>query len=174
MIQPAPSPAPAPSGPTPAQIAAARNRAVTRSGARWFYWIAGLSLVNSVLFLTGSNWSFVVGLGMADAANAFGQFAITGTTGIIVALSFDVLIAGGFAGLGLVAQKGAGWAFIAGMVVYGLDAALLVWAADWLSVAFHGLALFYIYRGFQASRALPPAPPAVSMTPGIAPPINPR
>ena len=175
MIQPALAPAPAPRGPTPAQIAAARNRAVMRSGARWFYWIAGLSLVNSVLFLTGSNWSFVVGLGMADAANVFGQVAITGTTGMLVALTFDVLIAGGFAGLGLMAQKRAAWAFIVGMVVYGLDAALLVWAADWLSVAFHGLALFYIYRGFQASRALPPAPPAVStMPPGIAPPIHPR
>lgn len=175
MIQPAPPPAPAPSGPTPAQITAARNRTIMRSGARWFYWIAGLSLVNSVLFLTGTDWSFVVGLGLADVANAFGQVAITGTTGIVVALTFDVLLAGGFAGLGLMAQKGAAWAFIVGMVIYGLDAALLVWVTDWLSVAFHGLALFYIYRGFQASRALPPAPPAVSMMPpGIAPPIHPR
>ena len=177
MIQPVPAPAPAPSGPTPAQIAAARHRAIMRSGARWFYWIAALSVVNSVLFLTGSTWGFAIGLGMTDAANAFGQVAITGTTGVAVALIFDALIAGGFAGLGYMAEKAAQWAFIVGMIAYALDAALLVWATDWLSVAFHGLALFYIYRGFQASRALAALqapPPSSIVPPGMAPPINPR
>lgn len=177
MIQPAPAPAPTPSGPTPAQIAAARKRAVMHSGARWFYWIAGLSVVNSVLFLTGSTWGFAIGLGMVDVSNALGQVAIGGTTGTAVALLLDAVIAGGFAGLGYMAQSRAQWAFILGMVVYALDALLLVWATDWLSVAFHGLALFYIYRGFQASRALAAlsAPPSISIVPpGMAPPINPR
>ena len=145
-----------------------------RSGARWFFWIAGLSIVNSVLFWAGSNWSFVVGLGMTDVANAFGQIAITGATGTVVALCFDALIVAGFAGLGLMAQKGAQWAFIVGMVAYGLDALLLLWATDWLSVAFHGLALFYLWRGFRASRALPRAPSISGLPPGMAPPIHPR
>ena len=177
MIQPAPVPSPTPSGPTPTQIAAARNRAVMRSGARWFYWIAGLSLVNSFLFLTGSKLTFVIGLGMADAANAIAQSASSDGSGLVVALFFDVVIASGFIGLAYMAEKGAQWAFLIGGIVYALDAALLVWATDWMSVAFHGLALFYIFRGFQASRALgairmPPMPPAV--TPGMAPPIHPR
>jgi hypothetical protein len=174
MIQPAPAPAPAPSGPTPAQVTAARNRAIMHSGARWFYWIAALSLVNSVVFWTGSTWGFAIGLGMTDAANAFGQVAITGTAGIVIALVVDALIAGAFAGLGYMAQKGAQWAFIVGLVVYGLDALLMVWATDWLSVAFHGLALYFIYRGFQACRALPVSAPIPIVPPGMAPPINPR
>jgi hypothetical protein len=176
MIQPAPAPAPVPSGPTPAQIAVVRNRAIMHSGARWFYWIAGLSIVNSVVFWTGSTWGFAIGLGMTDAANAFGQVVVTGTAGIVIALFADAVIAGAFVGLGYMAQKGAQWAFIVGLVVYGLDALLMVWATDWLSVVFHGLALYFIYRGFRACRALPPAaPPALTMIPpGMAPPINPR
>jgi len=174
MIQPAPAPAPAPSGPTPAQIAAARNRAVMRSGANWFLWVAGLSLVNSVLFWTGSTWGFAIGLGLTDAANAFGQVAITGTTGMVVAFVADALIAGAFAGLWQMAKQGAQWAFIVGMIVYGLDALLMVWATDWLSVVFHGLALYFIYRGFQACRALPAPAPISLVPPGMAPPINPR
>jgi hypothetical protein len=174
MIQPAPAPAPAPSGPTPAQIAAARHRAVMRSGANWLLWVAGLSLVNSVLFWTGSTWAFAIGLGLTDAANAFGQLVITGTTGVVVALFVDALIAGGFAGLWQMAKQGAGWAFIVGMVVYGLDALLMAWATDWLSLAFHGLALYFIFRGFQACRALA-AQAAISLVPpGMAPPIHPR
>lgn len=174
MIQPAPAPAPTPSGPTPAQVAEARKRAVMRTGARWFYWIAGLSIINSLLFVTGAKLTFLVGLGMADAANAIAQTASQDGSGLVIALAFDVLLAGGFIGLAYMAEKAAGWAFIVGLVVYGLDALLLVWAADWPSVAFHGLALYFIYRGFQACRALPTAAAISRIPPGMAPPINPR
>ena len=33
-------------------------------GARWFWWIAALSLVNTVLIHSGSQTSFVIGLGL--------------------------------------------------------------------------------------------------------------
>jgi hypothetical protein len=148
---------------------------MVRSGGTWFYYIAGLSLVNSILFWAGSNWSFVIGLGITDAANVIGHDGITGATGMAIAIVFDLAVAGGFAGLGYLARKGTTWAFIVGMVVYLLDGLLLVWVTDWLSVAFHALALFYIVRGFRASRALraSAAPPPATTT-GIAPPIVPR
>jgi hypothetical protein len=157
----------------PAAAAEARQAAILRSGASWFFWIAALSVVNSILFAAGSNWGFVIGLGIADAADAFGEVVITGVAGTVIALAFDVLVAAGFAGLGLAARKGAQWAFIVGMVIYGLDALLLAWAADWLSVAFHGLALFYLFKGFQASRQLASLRLAAALPPGIAPPITP-
>ena len=146
-----------------------------KAGGTWFYYIAGLSIVNSILFWAGSTWAFVIGLGITDAANAIGRDVITGTTGTAIAIIFDIAVAGGFAGIGYLARKGIGWAFIVGMVVYLLDGLLLVWVTDWLSVAFHALALFYIFRGFQASRALraQSAPPPAAPT-GIAPPIVPR
>ncbi|MCP4560303.1 MAG: hypothetical protein GY837_07230, partial [Bosea sp.] len=35
-----------------------------RSGANWFYWIAGLSIANSLVILFQGEWGFVVGLGI--------------------------------------------------------------------------------------------------------------
>jgi len=98
---------------------------------------------------------------------------ITGTTGTVIALLFDAVVAAGFAGLGLAARKAASWAFIVGMSIYGLDALLLAWATDWLSVAFHGLALFFLFNGFRASRQLAAARAAALIPPGIAPPLTP-
>jgi len=42
---------------------------IAQSGARWFWWIAGLSLINTVLIHTGSDLSFVVGLGITLMAD---------------------------------------------------------------------------------------------------------
>ena len=33
-----------------------------KSGAGWFFIIAGLSIVNSIIILSGGSWSFIVGL----------------------------------------------------------------------------------------------------------------
>ena len=108
-----------------------------------------------------------------QAADAFGSVVIAGTTGTVIALLFDAVVAAGFAGLGLAARNGASWAFIVGMSIYGLDALLLAWATDWLSVAFHGLALFFLFNGFRASRQLAAARAAALIPPGIAPPLTP-
>jgi len=145
-----------------------------RSGANWFIWIAGLSLVNSVLFAVGSNWSFFLGLGATQFVDAFGNEIITGTTGEVLALIVDVLIAGIFVGIALVARNGAQWSFIVGMVLVVLDALLLVWVTDWAAVAFHGLALYFMVRGFQASRRLAALQTSAQLPPGIVPPITPR
>ena len=41
-----------------------------KRGANWFYWIAGLSVVNSIMFIAGANFQFVVGLGVTQIINA--------------------------------------------------------------------------------------------------------
>jgi hypothetical protein len=46
--------------PTPVTVVSTTPAA--RSGARWFWWIAGLSLVNIVLAQSGSDTNFVIGL----------------------------------------------------------------------------------------------------------------
>ena len=43
------------------------------SGARWFWWIAGLSLVNSVILHSGGGTSFVIGLGFTQIVDALFQ-----------------------------------------------------------------------------------------------------
>ena len=71
----------------------AKQAQLVRSGANWFIWIAGLSLVNSVLFVAGSDWAFFLGLGATQFSDAFGKEIITGTAGEVVALVVDVVIA---------------------------------------------------------------------------------
>jgi len=168
------TPPPSPTGPPPAVTEMAKHAQLVRSGANWFIWIAGLSLVNSVLFVAGSNWAFFLGLGATQFSDAFGKEIITGTTGEVVALIVDVVIAAIFVGLGLMSRNGALWSFIVGMVLIVLDALLLVWVQDWAAVAFHGLALFFIVRGFQAARQLASLRTAAALPAGTVPPITPR
>jgi len=152
----------------------AKQIQLVRAGANWFIWIAGLSLVNSVLFIAGSNWAFFLGLGATRFVDAFGDLVITGTTGHVLALAVDVVVAGIFVGLGLVSRNGALWSFIVGTVLLVLDALLLAAVTDWGAVAFHGLALFFVIRGFQASRRLAALRTASASPYGIVPPITPR
>ena len=130
--------------------------------------------MNSVPFVAGSNWSFFLGLGATQFSDAIGKEVITGTTGEVLALAVDVVIAGIFAGLGFVSRNGAQWSFIVGMVLLGLDALLLAWVSDWAAVAFHGLALYFIVRGFRASRRFAALRTAAALPAGIVPPITPR
>lgn len=126
------------------------------SGANWFYWIAALSLVNSVVSLSNGGWSFLAGLGITQIFDgvAHGLSGQLGGGASAVALVLDLVVAGCFVGLGLLARKGMRWAFVVGMVAYALDGALLALLQVWLSFAFHAFALYSVYRGFVAAGKL--------------------
>ena len=126
-----------------------------KSGANWFYWIAGLSLVNSLIFFFGGNWSFFAGLGITqiidvivDQISPRGDFSFVK----IIALIVDVVIAAIFLLCGLWSNKREVWAFVTGMVLYLLDGLLLLILGAYLPAAFHVFVLFMIYRGFSAAR----------------------
>ncbi|HPF99604.1 MAG TPA: hypothetical protein PLE77_06025 [Kiritimatiellia bacterium] len=144
-------------------------------GATWFYWIAALSLINSVVILMGSEWSFIIGLGVTQfvdgvAANV-AQQAGAEAAPIIKATAFavDFVIAAFFVVFGIFAVKRQAWAYIMGMVLYAMDALLFLLVGDMLSIAFHAFALACIFNGLLASLkmdkagavAQPPAPPAL-------------
>ena len=114
------------------------------SAARWFWWIAGLSLVNTVLFYSNADMSFVVGLGLTTIASVFLPMP-TALAVIVATLAF-------YAWIGWVAAQGKAWAFYVGLVVYVIDALLFVYIEDWMSVAFHGLAIFFIVKGVMRLR----------------------
>ena len=117
------------------------------SGARWFWWIAGLSAVNVACDLAHANVNFV--LGLAFTLIAHGVFA----SNIGAALVIDALFIGGFWFIGQQAQKGRTWAFALGVVVYVIDGLIYLKYQDWMPVAFHALALFYIGRAFMSLQA---------------------
>jgi len=115
-----------------------------QSGARWFWWIAGLSAVNVACDLAHANVNFV--LGLAFTLLAHGAFA----SNIGAALVVDALFIGGFWFIGQQAQKGRTWAFAVGVVVYLIDGLIYLKYQDWMPVAFHALALFYIGKAFMS------------------------
>jgi hypothetical protein len=54
--------------------------------------------------------------------------------------------------LGQRAQREKVWAFQAGLALYALDALIYVAYQGWMSVAFHALAGFFIFRGLARLR----------------------
>lgn len=122
------------------------------ASARWFWWIAGLSLVNVVLYQSGSDVNFTVGLGLTTLANAKWEDNLTmALTASAVTIAFYFFV-------GLQAQRGRAWAFYLGLTVYALDAVIFLVFKAWLSVAFHGVAIYYIWRGVLRMRELTRAP----------------
>ena len=123
-----------------------------RSGASWFYWIAGLSLINSIAALSGGNWRFFIGLGITQIFDAIGQeFAGVGK-GIVLFL--DLIAAGVFVLFGVFAHKRDTWAFVTGMVLFVLDGGIMLLFQDWIGVGFHVFVLLFLFRGFKACREL--------------------
>lgn len=123
-----------------------------RGGASWFFWIAGLSVINSVIMIFGGDMNFVVGLGITQIVSAL--LISMGTAGKAIAIAATVLIAALFVLFGIKARQLKGWAFITGMIIYGLDGLLFLAVPDFLSIGFHVFALFFIFRGMQAARTL--------------------
>jgi hypothetical protein len=127
-----------------------------KSGARWFYWIAGLSLINSIAAVSGSSWSFLAGLGITQLISGFalGLSDDVGGAVNIIAFMLDILVAAFFVGLGVWANKGDTWPFMLGLVVYALDGIIFLVFQLWFSLAFHAFVLFCLYRGLAANRKL--------------------
>jgi hypothetical protein len=134
---------------TPAQqMAVVQLQQRAKSGANWFYWIAGLSLVNTIAAVSGTDWRFILGLGITQVADLLARDL--GGAAAMLAVVIDAIAIGFFILMGKLAGDARKWAFILGMVAFGLDGVICLIGRDFLSLAFHGYALFCIYRGFAA------------------------
>ena len=133
------------------------------NGVSWFFFVAGLSVVNSLLVLFGADWSFIFGLGITQIFDGI-AVAIAGEMGagagiwIVrgIVFVFNLAIAGFFVLFGWLSKKGYGAAFLIGIVLYVLDGLLFLVFRDWMGLAFHALAVFPMVRGYLALRK--PAP----------------
>jgi hypothetical protein len=124
-----------------------RAEQIVKNGAGWFLAIAGLSILNSVLTMSGTSFHFIFGLGVTQVVDAVGRAG--GTTGSALSLVVNLFIAGVFLLFWNFARKGEKWAFLAGMALYAIDGLILLPFKDFLGVAFHAYALFRIYNGMQ-------------------------
>lgn len=143
-------------------------------GASTFTWIAGLSVLNSILLVSGARINFLGGLGVTEFITAVGVYAQEQTHMAsipMIAVVLSVLVAAVFFFLGKMARKGYGWAFVVGMVMYAADALPLLFLQDYFNIAFHAWFLTSLWSGFQANkqmqlfRSAPPAPEPAGISP---------
>jgi len=130
------------------------------SAASWFFLIACLSVVNSIIMFVSSDWSFIIGLGITqviDGISAGIASAVEANAAIVfraIAVVLDAAFVGLFVVFGLLAKKGYRWSFIIGMLVYLLDSIIFVLAQDFISIGFHIFVLWGLYKGLSASNML--------------------
>jgi hypothetical protein len=126
------------------------------SGARWFYWVAGLSLINSIVAMFDGRMSFLAGLGITRFISdlALGLSNDLGGAVTVIALVLDVLVAAFFVFLGVFAGKGHTWAFIIGLALYAIDGLIFLAFQLWLPLAFHVFVCYCLYRGLAANRTV--------------------
>ena len=133
--------------PNPMPQAVAQRQA--QVSGDWFFWIAGVSAVSSILAFSGTGVYSWLGLGATRLIDA-GAVAVPKEA----ALALDLFAAAVYVLFGWFARRGTRWAFVAGAALYALDGILLLSFRDWFSVAFHAYALFRLFQGFQAAQQL--------------------
>ena len=129
------------------------------SGAGWFFWIAALSLINSVILLSGGDRHFVVGLGVTFIADAVAQGVADQNPEVAgvakgIAFGFTVFVAAVVCLFGWLSRRPILPIFALGMILYLLDGLIYVKFGDWMSVGFHAFVLFGMWNGFNAYRQM--------------------
>lgn len=121
-----------------------------RGGANWFFLIAALSIINSIIYVAGGRLTFLFGLGLTQVIDGL-CYAIarevSPDVGIFVrfiGLVADLAVAGVFAVAGILARKRFRWAVISGTVLYGLDGLICLLAASWLGLGLHIFVTFVL------------------------------
>ena len=122
--------------------------------------------------LSGGGYAFFLSLGVTQFIDGVAKGLATqmGDGVRIAGLVCDLLVAGTFALLGWFAFKRHLWAFMVGMTLFVLDALILLIFQVWISFAFHALVTYWIFRAYQAGRALSALEPEMQATAPPAPP----
>jgi hypothetical protein len=123
-----------------------------RAGAGWLMAVAIFSVLNSALMMFDAKLHFIVGLGITQIADGIGK--VGGTAGGAARLVITLIVAGVFLVFWKFAREGQPWAFLIGMILYGLDGLIFLGFRLWLDLAFHAFAIFNLYQGLQALNAL--------------------
>lgn len=125
----------------------ARVLQALKGSASWFVMIAALSMVNSILAMSGASVRFIFGLGLSQIVDALAHQA--GSPGYVLDLIINGTIAGVFVLFWNFARKGQKWAWYVGMAVYVVDGVLLLLFKDYLAIAFHAYALYRMSSGLK-------------------------
>lgn len=152
---------PAPSEPTAISPALTELYQQVKSGANWFYWIAGLSIVNAVLAHSDTKIQFVLGLAITQVIDFL--IAQIAPNAKWFSLVFDIALAGAMGFFGYKGGQAVLWAFYVGLGIFVVDCGLFGWLCYMggevnkgvlLGSVFRLVALFSIIGGIGAARKL--------------------
>ena len=133
--------------PDAASVQRLQLEAVGKACASWFLWLAGLSMVNSALALSGTPFHFIFGLGLTSIVDEIAHPA--GGTGAFLGLVINAFIAGIFVLFWYFGKQGQKWAFLVGMGLYLVDGLILLVGHAFLDAAFHLWVLYRLYQGYS-------------------------
>lgn len=142
------------------QMSLSDVQGIVRGAGTWFWWVAGLSLANSIAAMLELDYGMILGLGAGQFIDAIFLYDFNGTgeAPSLIARGLHLLISVGLAGvffaLGRSARQFSVKAFVVGLVLYALDSLLFVFIRDWVAVAVHVFVLFTLWGGFTALRAM--------------------
>lgn len=89
--------------PSVSAAAQAETTAALHKGANWLFLIGGLSVVNTVTLISGSQWLFLGGLGVTELAAAIAMHL--GTQGQLIGLFINLWATAFFVVLGFLPAK---------------------------------------------------------------------
>jgi len=140
---------------TQAPIAVDRPSFLMRisTGPACFYWISALTVLNSIIVISGKSLRFAIGTRINAEIDV--KAKQLGTPGAVLDLLISVTVAGIFAVLGNLAGKRIRWAILGGIALYGVDGLVCLVAGDIIGAALHAYTLFAISRGMTAPKQAP-------------------
>lgn len=126
------------------------------NGISWFYWITGLSLINTCINVFDGGYSFIVWLWYTQFLDAIVILFRDDGNRIAMTLVFfaSLLVSGFFALSAYLTEHGKKWWYLIAMILYIIDMFVYLYVGDYVGIGFHIFALVYIYRGYVAHRQL--------------------
>lgn len=125
-----------------------------KDGINWFYWVAGLSIISTIISLTGSTPNYFLGLGIVQLIDINAIVVARGTSLAPlmgwVAAAMDLLVAGIFVFFGYRGHRNHRNWTVAGIVVYTLDGLIFLLSSVWLGVIVHAFIIYSLVRGLRA------------------------
>ena len=147
-----------------------------KNGAYNFYWIAGLSMANSIYLCFHHQVQFRGWSWGLHSSWIHLPIILLNPFQIPILLVHAIGLLPGCVHLQLCsscvvfsAVKGYRWAFISGMILYGLDAILTLVSLDFIGFGFHLFFLWFLFSGLQALEKLRKIIPAIRLQPDLTP-----
>ena len=151
-----------------AALARAQFTQQAKNGARNFYWIAGLSFLNSIITAFGGEFYLVMGL----ASTLFVDYFAVGLAQEmpemtilfkVIAVVVSLVISGVLGFLGFLAGKGRRWAYVSGLIFYAIDTVIMFALQEWRGLLIHLFFLWALFTGLRALNQLQKLEPAKQM-----------